>query len=135
MNATQILNNIDGIIESAEGNGNKVTVRMVRGELGIIDWWKATLTTKQLKAMKSFLAQAVKMGFDGHACFIVGVKGCTSGMWAYRNDIPCGDFIYRTFQSGKNHYNAVIDGEYVTSKNGIEYDEINTVAKLRAAMA
>lgn len=145
LNAQQVLDNVNARIAELEDMDGWLRrmgfyTREVCGELSIFDWWTERLSLSQLKAMRTFLNQAVRMGFTGYVCFKVGASGCASGMWAHKADSedgysPKGDFLYRSFYSSGNYWDAQIDGEFVTNSTGHDWDEFRTVASLRKAMA
>lgn len=98
-------------------------IRMVCDELSIFDWWKDNISIADQKAMRAFIRTAEKAGYHGYVCFKVGAKYCASGMWAYRAEStdgysPDGDFIYRSFQSSNNYWDASVNGELVSMVNG-----------------
>ena len=144
LNAQQVLDNVSiriAELESMDGwlRRTGFYTRDVCNELSIFDWWTERLSLSQLKAMRAFLNQAIRMGFTGYACFKVGAKYCASGMWAYRAESedgfsPSGDFLYRSFQSAGNYWDAQVGGTLVTEAAGVGWDAFNTAAKLRKAM-
>ncbi len=142
LNAQQVLDNVNARIAELEDDSTYVKdfpIRYVCNELSIFDWWKSYLSLSQLKAMRTFLRQAIKMGFDGYVCFKVGAKYCASGMWAYKEESedgfsPAGDFLYRSFYSTDNYWDAQIDGEFVTKSTNSRWNDFRTVAQLKRAM-
>lgn len=83
-------------------------------ELSIFDWWVDKLSLTQLKAMRAFLKEAIKLGYTGYVCFKVGATGCANGMWA--NKVPTtngyspnGAFIYRSFTPAYVNWDAFDD--------------------------
>lgn len=134
--AKAILANVERRIEQGQ------TLRIVKvcDELSIFDWWNENLSLSQLKAMRSFLKQAIKMGYDGYVCFKVGAAYCSSGMWAYKalstdGYSPKGEFVYRSFYSGKNYWDAQLaDGTLVSDKAEDGFDSIKTPSQLVKAM-
>lgn len=90
-------------------------------EIGIFDWWNDTLSMSQLKAMQTFLKQAIKLGFTGYVCFKVGAAGCSHGMWAHKNESttgysPDGDVLFHSFRSGDNYFDMELDGVWMHEK-------------------
>ena len=141
LNAQQVLDNVNAYIEELEDRPwqRGLITRPVCDELGIFDWWTERLSRSQLKAMRTFLNQAIKMGFDGYVCFKVGAKYCASGMWAYKAESedgysPAGDFLYRSFYSTGNYWDAQIDGTFVTKSTDSKWNDFRTVAQLKRAM-
>lgn len=108
-------------------------VRDVCNRLSIFDWWKETLSESNLKDMRTFLKEALKLGFTGYVCFKVGATGCANGMWAYKELSTTGyspdcDHLYRSFtpeytlwQFSKNN---------VTYPDGEDYDSVKTIRDL-----
>ena len=90
--------------------GKKVfKISAVFDELSIFDWWNDTLSINQLKQMRTFLQQAIKLGFTGYVCFKVGASGCSHGMWAHKSEStdgysPDGDCLFHSFRSGDNYF-------------------------------
>ncbi len=138
-NAAQVLENVNRYIEELSRYGEKARIRSVCNDLSIFDWWPEYIGITGLKAMRSFLTNAIKMGFDGYVCFKVGAKGCASGMWAYKSqskdgyspdDGPC---LYRSFYSSGNYYDARDDKGYWLGTD-LPHDELKTIRQLKAAM-
>lgn len=91
------------------GKGYKVDD--VYKRLSIFDWWNDHLSVSQLKDMRTFLREALKLGFTGYVCFKVGATGCANGMWAYVNQTedgfsPDGPFIYKSFTPEYSEWSA-----------------------------
>ncbi len=146
LNAQQVLYNVNIRIAELEGMSgyfrrNGYRMREVCEELSIFDWWTERLSLSQLKAMRSFLNQAIKNGYTGYVCFKVGAEGCASGMWAHKSESddgfsPDGEFLYRSFYSRGNWWDAMnADGKLVTESRDARWNEYNTLAKLKKAMA
>lgn len=92
-------------------------IRSVYDELSIFDWWNDKLSISQLKQMKAFLEQAIKLGFTGYVCFKVGAEGCSHGMWAHKNETtdgfsPDGDCLFHSFRFGDCYWSTCIDGAW-----------------------
>ena len=141
-NAGQVLQNVKTLIEELESSKStgwidldsmmyKGTTKCYRigavcEELSIFDWWADTLSLTQLKQMKKFLEQAIKLGFTGYVCFKVGVKHCSHGMWAHKKETetgysPDGDVLYHSFVPGSNYFDAEING--IWYHEGKEWEE------------
>lgn len=107
-------------------------------EFSIFDWWADTLSLSQLKQMKKFLETAIKLGFDGYVCFKVGVKYCSHGMWAHKEEStngysPDGDVLFHSFRSGENYWDMCIDHTWMHDK----YDHTDgyfTVKQIKAEL-
>ena len=136
-NAANVLNNVNACIaelEDAMKNGTKdynrirslgysgtkaFNMRAVCTELSIFDWWKETLSLSQLKAMRSFITTAMKLGFNGYVCFKVGASGCANGMWAETAESTDGyspkdsDTLYHSFVAGENYFDCKINGKWM----------------------
>lgn len=111
-------------------------------ELSIFDWWNDSLSMSQLKAMRSFLKTAIKLGFAGYVCFKVGAAGCSHGMWAHKNEStdgysPDGDVLFHSFRSGDNYWDMSIDGEWLHDKYATEEDRCPdfTLDQIKAELA
>lgn len=140
-NAKQVLLVVEKYIEQLEKEENpinrKLYIRDVCNELNIFDWWKDCLTISNLKDMKRFLKQSIKLGFKGYVFFKVGIKGCTNGMWAHKEESetgysPDGPCLYKTFVDGSDYYLISLDGEnYLRGKdNDTSIDTISEVKKI-----
>ena len=96
----------------------------VCNELSIFDWWNDMLSRSQLLQMKSFLATAEKLGYNGYVCFKVGASGCANGMWAHKQESetgysPEGEFLYRSFTPDYLNWDAKLaDGTMASQKDG-----------------
>lgn len=137
-NANNVLNNVENCIVEIQNKWNrKLRIREVCDDLSIFDWWNDNLSTTQLKAMRSFLNEAIKLGYDGYVCFKVGAKYCASGMWAYKAESdngysPDGEFIYRSFQSSDNCWDAgLADGSLLSAG---EWGAFKTARQLEKAL-
>lgn len=150
MNAREVLANAERMRKDAEAElrdnpylkGRAYYISDVCHDLSIFDWWHDRLSISQLKQMEGFLKAAIRMGYDGYACFKVGAEGCASGMWAYKvmsldgRSPDDAEFIYRSFQARHNyweHYTA--DGQSIARRRGLKYGEIKTPNQLRKMMA
>ena len=131
-NAQNVLDNINACIAELDAfkkNGGKYDVNRIAGyheafrmravydELSIFDWWKEYLSLSQLKQMKRFVEQSIKLGFNGYVCFKVGAVGCANGMWAYKNESvdgfsPKGDAVYHSFVSDENYWDVCVNGDW-----------------------
>ena len=138
-NAGPVLANVEAAIKGVDSRwSRKYPIREVCDDLSIFDWWPDEIGATGLKAMRSFIKNAIRLGFDGYVCFKVGAKGCASGMWAYKKESqngysPDGPCIYRSFYSTGNYYDACdSSGHWLTTDT--PYDEIKTVRQLEKAM-
>lgn len=124
----EILNNVNSKIREMETikksyGLNRLYIRDVCEELSIFDWWNETLSLTQLKQMKKFLETAITLGYTGYACFKVGAKYCSHGMWAYKAEStdgysPVGECIFHSFRSGENYWDAEnADGKWMHDGN------------------
>jgi hypothetical protein len=141
MNAKECLINVENLIKELEDankagyasmNYNRMSwkgysskkvfnIRAICNECGIFDWWNETLSMSQLKQMRSFLKQAIKLGFNGYVCFKVGAKYCSHGMWAHKEEsttgyAPDGDVLFHSFRSGDNFYDMELNNVWMHDK-------------------
>lgn len=115
-------------------------------DLSIFDWWNAHLSISQLKTMRTFLKEAIKLGYTGYVCFKVGASGCANGMWADRQPTTDGyspkggDFLYRSFTPDYTYwdicYNRAFgdDKDTLAKRVGKRYDELTTKKALEEAL-
>ena len=118
MNRESVAKNVDALIEVLEGykvRGMKPRVRIavVYKNLSIFDWWLDHLSLTQLKQMRDFLKTAGEMGYNGYVCFKVGAKGCSHGMWAFKEESttghsPDGECLHHSFRSGDNYWDVLL---------------------------
>lgn len=138
MNAKECLINVENLINELEAANNYMgpsdfsrmtwkgckrvfKISAVYNECGIFDWWNENLSISQLKQMRSFLKQAIKLGFNGYVCFKVGAKYCSHGMWAHKEESsdgysPEGDVLFHSFRSGDNYYDMELNGVWMHDK-------------------
>lgn len=109
----------------------------VYDRLSIFDWWTDTLGYSRLVQMRSFLREAVKLGFTGYVCFKVGVSGCANGMWAHTEESTDGyspnggDILYHSFTPDYTYWSFTRNGEWIPSTDDDErFDSIKTVREL-----
>ena len=119
---------------------SRVAMREVYDELSIFDWWVDELSLTRLRQMRTFLKEAIKLGYTGYVCFKVGVEGCANGMWANKTPTtdgysPKGDFIYRSFTTNYTDWNAYIGGKAVTELLGKGHGDLKTAKDLENALA
>ena len=124
----------------------RVAMREVCHELSIFDWWVDDITISRLKEMRTFLKEAIKLGYTGYVCFKVGATGCANGMWA--NKLPTTDgyspkceFLYRSFTPDYTYWD-ICDyskgyGEEeafkLSKRVGKNFDELTTIKALEEA--
>ena len=149
-NAEEVLKVVEKMIEEIEALNKKAKVEYVRfdeydsdrikrvgwfpgrfeykmdevfEELSIFDWWTDTLSASQLKQMRAFLKQAIKLGFKGYVCFKVGAKYCANGMWAHTEESTNGyspddcDVLFHSFVSDENYWDAQLNGKWLGDKD------------------
>lgn len=144
-NAKQVLLVVKFFIKTLETKEYKwerrLSIREQYDRLSIFDWWNETLSISQLKDMKKFIEEAIKLGYTGYVCFKVGAAGCSNGMWAYKEPrredgyAPDGAFIYKSFVSTYNYWSAYDEnGTSITEKLSIEYDDLKTIRQFENAM-
>lgn len=128
-NARPVLERLEQMIE----NGCSRPIRMVYDDLSIFDWWPEKLTISHMKQMRTFLKEAIKLGYTGYVCFKVGASGCANGMWAYKKEStdgysPNSDALYRSFTPDYTYYGVSIDGKWLPEDK--EYDSLKTIKQL-----
>lgn len=139
MNAKECLANVESLIIELENakehkghtnwdriggsfSGRKFfRIRAVCDECNIFDWWDDCLSANQLKQMRAFLKNAIKLGFTGYVCFKVGAKYCAHGMWAHKKESttgysPDGDCLFHSFRSGDNYFDMCINDVWMHEK-------------------
>lgn len=136
--------NAQAVLERVEEFINRPKTRFLLDDrsvfepLSIFDWWPTWLTKTHLKQMRTFIREAIKLGYTGYVCFKVGARGCANGMWAYVEECtpegyaPDGPCLYRSFTPAYCYWD-------VTDKNGKwdydpqhKYDECKTIKQLEA---
>lgn len=126
-NARPVLERLEKMIE----RGCSRNMRDIYDDLSIFDWWKDRLTVSQMKQMRTFLKEAIKLGYTGYVCFKVGASGCSNGMWAHKEEStngysPNGDALYRSFTPDYTYYGVNIDGYWLPK----EYNSLKTIKML-----
>ena len=124
----------------------RITKREAYDDLSIFDWWTEYLTIGELKQMRTFLREAIKLGYTGYVCFKVGASGCANGMWADRQPTTNGyspkggDFLYRSFTPDYTYWEICYNDKYGDEKDtlskrvGKRYDELKTIKDLENAL-
>lgn len=140
-NAPVVLEKLENMIEA----GWSRRIDAVYDDLSIFDWWPEKLTVSHMKQMRTFIKQAIKMGFTGYVCFKVGASGCANGMWAYKTEgkvnddgyvySPDGDFLYRSFTPDYTNWQARIGGKFYPEDTGAEWDSCKTAKQLETTIA
>lgn len=137
-NAEKVLERLEVMIE----RGYSREIRQVYDELSIFDWWPERLNINHMKQMRTFLREAIKLGYTGYVCFKVGASGCGNGMWAHKEEgkvdgqdvySPDGDAIYRSFSPDYTYYSFKKDGKWMPSDG--KYDSLKTTKQLEEALA
>ena len=115
-------------------------------DLSIFDWWVDDLSISRLKEMRTFLKEAIKLGYTGYVCFKVGATGCANGMWAHKLPSVNGyspdncDFLYRSFTPAYTYWDVTYADEKDYNKNRLSYrvgkkfDELKTIKDLEKAL-
>lgn len=140
-NAENVLAEVERLIEI----GGKFRIREVYEPLSIFDWWKDWLSVAQLKTMRQFLKEAIKLGYTGYVCFKVGAAGCANGMWAHVEETttgysPDGPALYRSFVSTYTYWDITDkdgkwdwEGKYTEDEDPRrDYDKLKTIKQLEA---
>lgn len=137
-NAEVILANVERLIE----RGCSMPIRLVYDELSIFDWWPERLTQTHLKQMRTFLKEAIKLGYTGYVCFKVGASGCANGMWAHKEQgkvkdgyvySPDGDALYRSFTPDYTYYSFRKNDQWLPGD--ADYNSLKTIKQLEQALA
>jgi hypothetical protein len=145
LNAQEVLFEVEAKIEHLERwqeeykNGYtwrkpRFEIREVYKELSIFDWWNDYLSQTQLKDMRKFLKEAIKLGYTGYVCFKVGATGCANGMWAHKKESetgysPDGECLYKSFTPSYNYWQVkTAEGNWIPSDD--EYDSVKTIKQL-----
>lgn len=135
-NAKAVLERLEVMIEC----GFSRETRDVCHELSIFDWWKDRLTIAQMKQMRTFLKEAIKLGYTGYVCFKVGASGCANGMWAHKEPTTTGyspncDAIYRSFTPDYTYWSFSKNGKWFPegTTHGT-YDSLKTPKMLEEAL-
>ena len=137
-NAEPVLERLEAMIE----RGCSREIRQVYDDLSIFDWWPERLTVSHMKQMRTFLKEAIKLGYNGYVCFKVGASGCANGMWACVNPTtngysPDGDTLYRSFTPDYTYYSFQKNGKWYPREDsdGRNYDSLKTIKMLEEALA
>ena len=125
-------------LEARIAKGCSVPIRYVCDELSIFDWWPERLSVTNMKQMRTFLKEAIKLGYTGYVCFKVGASGCANGMWAHKAESedgysPKGDAIYRSFTPDYTYWSFNKGGKWLPGE--AQYDSLKTPAMLEKALA
>lgn len=133
-NAKPVLERLEAMIE----RGCSREIRQICDDLSIFDWWPERLTVTHMKQMRTFLKEAIKLGYTGYVCFKVGASGCANGMWAYKNETTNGyspdcDAIYRSFTPDYTYWSFCKDDKWLPGDE--EYDSLKTAKMLENALA
>jgi hypothetical protein len=136
-NAKPVLERLEKMIE----RGCSMPINQVYDDLSIFDWWPERLTLTHMKQMRTFLREAIKLGYTGYVCFKVGASGCANGMWAstepttngYSPDT--GKTLYRSFTPDYTHWSVDLgNGEGYLPK-GDSWSSLKTAKQLEAFLA
>ena len=134
-NAEPVLARLEQMIE----RGCSRDIRQVYDELSIFDWWKDRLSVAQMKQMRTFLKEAIKLGYTGYVCFKVGASGCANGMWAAKEPTTNGyspdcDTLYRSFTPDYTYYSFKKNGKWMPADDDA-HDSLKTIKMLEEALA
>ena len=140
-NAQPVLERLERMIE----RGCSRQIRDVYDDLSIFDWWPERLTLTHMKQMRTFLREAIKLGYTGYVCFKVGASGCANGMWAHKEEgkvegkdvySPDGDALYRSFTPDYTYWAFEKDGKWFPEGDTRgTYDSLKTAKMLEEALA
>ena len=136
-NAQPVLERLEAMIE----RGCSREIRQIYDDLSIFDWWPERLTLSHMKQMRTFLKEAIKLGYDGYVCFKVGASGCANGMWAAKEPTTDGyspkcDTLYRSFTPDYTYYAVSKDGKWLPEGDTRgTYDSLKTTKQLETFLA
>ena len=136
-NAKPVLERLEKIIK----DGASVLINTVCDDLSIFDWWKDRLTVSQMKQMRAFLREAIKLGYTGYVCFKVGASGCSNGMWAYTEQTTTGHSpdtgktLYRSFSPDYTYWSVNLDNGEGFLPKGEDWNYLKTAKDLEAFLA
>lgn len=139
-NAAVVLEYVEDMIARYGIDYKTIYIDDVYDTLSIFDWWKDTLSLSNLKDMRKFLREAVKLGYTGYVCFKVGSTGCSNGMWAYKAESttghsPDGEALYKSFTPAYNYW-AFSDSDNNWFPAGdADYDSLKTIKDLETALS
>jgi len=113
-NAFEVLAKVEELIEGHDrltGSNGRYRISRVCDDLSIFDWWDEYLSVSQLKDMRKFIKEAIKLGYTGFVGFKVGASGCANGMWAYKAEStdgysPDGECLYKSFTPDYNYWSV-----------------------------
>lgn len=139
--AEKVLERLEQMIE----RGCSREIGQVYDDLSIFDWWPERLTITHMKQMRTFLREAIKLGYTGYVCFKVGASGCANGMWAHKEEgkvengsvySPDGDAIYRSFTPDYTYWSFNKNGKWLPDGDTRgTYDSLKTAKMLEEALA
>ncbi len=138
-NAVPVLERLEKMISL----GYPRYIQDIYDELSIFDWWPERLNLNHMKQMRTFLKEAIKLGYTGYVCFKVGASGCANGMWACKEESkngysPDGETIYRSFTPDYTYYSAKNkEGKWFPAEDtdGNPYDSCKTTKQLELLVA
>ena len=109
--------------------------------LSIFDWWVDTLSYSHLLKMRSFLSEAIKLGYSGYVCFKVGASGCANGMWAHKDESvdgyspSTGEALYHSFTPDYCYWSFTHNGEWFPQgREDDKFMELKRASDLERAM-
>lgn len=141
-NAAPVLEQVEELL----AQNRRFLIREVCDRCSIFDWWSDWLTPSHLKTMRTFLREAIKLGYEGYVCFKVGVTGCANGMWASIKESEDGysprdcAVLYRSFTPAYTYWDiSDAEGEFdwpgkykEGESHRTHYDNIKTIKQLEA---
>lgn len=137
-NAANVLQEVEALISEAEQQKKYFKFEDVCSQLSIFDWWPRHLTLSHLKLMRTFLKEAIKLGYEGYVCFKVGAAGCANGMWAAVEETEDGyspkecPTLYRSFTPSYTYWDVTNTAGTWDWDSSKKYDEIKTIRQLEA---
>lgn len=134
-NAQEVLNRIEKALKQKY---YKKPVESVCDQFNIFDWWKDYLTASHLKQMRTFLREAIKLGYIGHVSFKLGATNCSNGMWAFKEQSadeysPEGPALYRSFTPEYTYWDITkLNGSWKWDKSIKQYNTLKSIKDLEA---
>lgn len=133
-NAAPVLNRLEQLID----RGFSRRIVDIYDDLSIFNWWPEKLTINHMKQMRTFLREAIKLGYTGYVCFKVGASGCANGMWAHKKESttgysPDGDCLYRSFTPDYTYWQFRKNDKWFPETE--HYDDLKKAKDLEAYLA
>jgi len=146
--AAEVLKRVEERITWFENNPyGRLRIADCYKEFSIFDWWPEYLSKSNLRDMRQFLKEAIKLGYTGYVCFKVGARGCANGMWAH-TELETDDgyspdncpILFRSFTPSYRYWDVTdkegnwdFEGKYTDDEDRHQnYDRLKTIKDLEA---